>query len=173
LFAPLQSAEQAAVPQRVQVGAEAVPAAVAQVDLCTVATAVVRVAGMHRLVYVAYEVDDEFQRLQALLAAAAAVAQNRGLVVDRFDHAVAAIRAVALTLVAAGVFADVHVVPARAAPAQVRIVGAQLVGPGGDARQRALVRVLHPFQQPFDFGPGGGGEGRFGDVPHQAVAARA
>src|SRR5690606_24897572 len=126
----------------------------AQVDLGGVAAAIVGMAGVHGLVHVADEVDHELQRLQPFGVAAGGVGEDRGLGVDGLDHAVAA-GAVARGLVAAAALADVDVVPARAAPAEVGVGAAQFVGPGGDPGQRAVFRVFHAGQQRVDPGPRG------------------
>src|SRR5690606_35847388 len=100
------AAEQAAVPQRVQVGAHPVPGAVAQLDLEPVAAAIAGVAGVHGLVRIGDQVDHELQRPQPLDVAAAAIPENAGLGGDRSDHAVAA-GTVAFRLIATAGFADI------------------------------------------------------------------
>src|SRR5690606_37825578 len=132
----LAGAQHAAVPQRMQVGALA-----AVIELVVIATAVVAVAGMQGLVRVAYEMDHELQRLQALGIAAAAVGEDACLHFKRLVDA-AAVGAVGLALVAAASLADIDVVPRRAALAQAWIGTAQVVGPGGDPGERGFGLAL-------------------------------
>src|SRR5690606_34301024 len=149
---------------RMQVGALA-----AVIELVVIATAVVAVAGMQGLVRVAYEMDNELQRLQALGIAAAAVGEDACLHFKRLVDA-AAVGAVGLALVAAASLADIDVVPRRAALAQAWIGTAQVVGPGGDPGERGFGLAL---QQARGFGARGGAQLLLGHARDQAVAKRA
>ena len=131
-FAAAGGHQHAAVPQRVQVGALAV-----EIDLHVVAALVVGVAGMQRLVHVTDEMHHELQGLRALGAAALAVGEDGDLRLQRAHHAIA-VGAVACGLVGALLFAEIDEMPATAAPAQVRIVLAQVIRPGRDARQAGI-----------------------------------
>ena len=104
------------------------------------------VAGMHRLMDIANEVNHELQRLQALCCGQTGVGQPLALVLDGRHHAVAVMAmlcGLVLAVLPGGqvLLGHVDVMPAGAAPAQVGVTLTQLVGPGGNLHQ-----LLVPFQ---------------------------
>src|SRR3546814_11624977 len=97
------------------------------------------VGGVQRLVNVADEVDDELERVAAGLDRLALVGEDRPLLFDRADHAVA-VRAVARgDVAAAAVGRGLDVVPFRGGLEARRVLVAQGVGPAGGAGGRTKV----------------------------------
>jgi len=111
-------------------------------------------------------VHDELQCLQALGIAAAAVGQDRRLLLQRLHYAVA-VGAMPGLLVDAAVLGHVDVMPAGRTAAQVRILLAQLVSPGRDAGQAGIGFLC---QQAIDFGTGLRIQTGFCHAGHQTVA---
>ena len=169
IFAEFRGGHDFAVPQRVQIAALAV-----QLDLEGVAAFVAAVAGVQRLVRVADEMHQELQRLRACRIGLFPVCEDAALGLDRSDHAVA-VRAVFARHVAAVVFAEIDVMPARGGASQRLMVVAQVVGPVGDVAEHALVApaIVGRTQQARDFGAGPWREFGFGQTPDQAMAIAA